>query len=54
VKFIGYETYVKQVSLGVDETTRLVVSIKPNTKDLGSVVIVAKKDAQWRKYLKEF
>ncbi|MFY0592459.1 carboxypeptidase-like regulatory domain-containing protein [Roseivirga sp.] len=54
VKFIGYETYAAQVTLGAAEVSRLNIEITPGSKDLGSVVVVARKSAQWKRYFNEF
>ena len=54
VKFMGYDTYAAQVRLGAAEVSKLDIAITPSARDLGSVVVVAKKDANWRKYLEEF
>ncbi|OEK05070.1 carboxypeptidase-like regulatory domain-containing protein [Roseivirga misakiensis] len=54
VKFIGYQTYAAQVTLGDAAVAQLNVEIAPGAKDLGSVVVVARKDAKWKRYFKEF
>ena len=54
VKFVGYQIYATQVTLGEAEVSRLDISITPGAKDLGSVVVLAKQNAQWKRYLEDF
>lgn len=54
VKFLGYETYAAQVRLGSAEVSKLDISLTPGARDLGSVVVVAKKNASWKRYLQDF
>lgn len=54
VKFVGYELYATQVKLGEAEVSRLDISIIPGARDLGSVVVVAKQNVQWKRYLEDF
>ncbi|OEK05069.1 carboxypeptidase-like regulatory domain-containing protein [Roseivirga misakiensis] len=54
VKFIGYKTYAAQVKLGAREVSRLNIEVFPGAKDLGSVVVVARKDVKWKEYIRQF
>lgn len=54
VKFIGYDTYAAQVTLGDAAVSRLDIAVTPSARDLGSVLVVAKKNAQWKRYLEDF
>lgn len=54
VKFIGYETYAAQLRLGDAEVSILNVTLNSDARDLGTVVVVAKKNAKWKVYLEEF
>ncbi|MFY0592458.1 carboxypeptidase-like regulatory domain-containing protein [Roseivirga sp.] len=54
VKFVGYKTYVAQVTLGESELAEFDILISPDTKDLGSVVVSAKKDRNWESNMIEF
>jgi len=54
VKFIGYKTYVAQVKLGEAEVAEFDIFIVPDSKDLGSVVVSAEKDVNWRNNMVEF
>lgn len=54
VKFTGYDTYAAQVTLGDAAVSRLDIAVTPGFRDLGSVVVVGKKNAQWKRYLEDF
>lgn len=48
VKFLGYKTYVAQVTLGETEVAEFDILIEADAKDLGSFVVTANKDRNWR------
>ncbi|OEK05068.1 carboxypeptidase-like regulatory domain-containing protein [Roseivirga misakiensis] len=54
VKFVGYKTYAAQVTLGEAPVAEFDILISPDTKDLGSVVVSAKKDRNWLSNMVEF
>lgn len=48
VKFLGYKTYVAQVKLGEVAVAEFDILIEADAKDLGSFVVTANKDRNWK------
>lgn len=48
VKFLGYKTYVAQVTLGEAQVAEFDILIEADAKDLGSFVVTANKDRNWK------
>ncbi len=54
VKFVGYKTFALQVKLGEAPVATLDITIEADTRNLGSVVVSAKKDKDWERHMQEF
>lgn len=54
ISFTGYKFYRKQINLSKAGSAVVTASMETTGRDLGAVTVVAKKDAKWKKRLKEF
>lgn len=53
-KFVGYETYSTKLILSEKEVSTFDIYMTPGVRDLGSVVVVARKERQWKRFLNDF
>ncbi|MHA7101327.1 carboxypeptidase-like regulatory domain-containing protein [Roseivirga pacifica] len=54
VKFVGFETYARSIQLLTPEDIGFEINLIPESVNLGSVEVVAKKDAEWKSRLEQF
>lgn len=50
-RFVGYQTYAISIRISEERDLRLDMALKPEEVNLGSVVVTAKKDKDWERYM---
>ncbi|WP_286746846.1 carboxypeptidase-like regulatory domain-containing protein [Roseivirga sp. UBA1976] len=53
-RFVGYATYVAKIRIEDERNVRLDITLKPQVLNLGSVVVVAREDKDWRRHMRLF
>lgn len=54
VKFVGFDTYARTIQLIAPEDIAFEINLTPESVNLGSVEVVARKDKEWKQRLAEF